>query len=96
MKTIPMIFEPRLRCSRPGVLKLLRIGAAVSALLLLTGCLHRRRAGVRAPRAPATSGTPVSQKDLAGRASWYGYPYQGRPTASGEIYNMYAMTAAHR
>ncbi|HEV2426144.1 MAG TPA: septal ring lytic transglycosylase RlpA family protein [Terriglobia bacterium] len=29
-------------------------------------------------------------------ASWYGRPYNGRPTSSGEIYNMYAMTAAHR
>jgi rare lipoprotein A len=31
-----------------------------------------------------------------GIASWYGHPYHGRPTASGEIYNMYDMTAAHR
>lgn len=29
-------------------------------------------------------------------ASWYGVPYHGRRTASGEIYNMHAMTAAHR
>ncbi len=33
---------------------------------------------------------------MHGVASWYGNPYNGRPTASGEIYNMYAMTAAHR
>ena len=33
---------------------------------------------------------------LATIASWYGVPYHGRRTASGEIYNMYAMTAAHR
>jgi len=31
-----------------------------------------------------------------GIASWYGHPYDGRRAASGEIYNMYAMTAAHR
>ncbi len=31
-----------------------------------------------------------------GIASWYGRDFHGRPTASGEIYNMYAMTAAHR
>ena len=31
-----------------------------------------------------------------GYASWYGKKFQGRPTASGEIYNMYAYTAAHR
>lgn len=31
-----------------------------------------------------------------GIASWYGEPFHGRPTASGEIFDMYAMTAAHR
>jgi rare lipoprotein A len=28
-------------------------------------------------------------------ASWYGRPYHGRRTASGEIYNMNQLTAAH-
>ena len=32
----------------------------------------------------------------SGGASWYGRKYHGRPTASGEPYDMYAMTAAHR
>ncbi len=30
-----------------------------------------------------------------GQASWYGRKFHGRPTASGEPYDMYAMTAAH-
>jgi rare lipoprotein A len=30
-----------------------------------------------------------------GTASWYGKRYHGQATASGEIYDMYAMTAAH-
>lgn len=30
-----------------------------------------------------------------GMASWYGRRYHGRPTSSGEPYDMYAMTAAH-
>ena len=30
-----------------------------------------------------------------GLASWYGRRYHGKPTASGETYDMYAMTAAH-
>ena len=30
-----------------------------------------------------------------GTASWYGTKFHGAPTASGEIYDMYAMTAAH-
>src|SRR6185295_9849894 len=31
-----------------------------------------------------------------GIATWYGVPYHGRRTASGEVYDMEAMTAAHR
>jgi len=31
-----------------------------------------------------------------GRASWYGTKFHGRRTSSGETYDMYAMTAAHR
>ena len=31
-----------------------------------------------------------------GTASWYGRMFHGKKTASGEAYNMYAMTAAHR
>jgi rare lipoprotein A len=31
-----------------------------------------------------------------GRASWYGRAFHGRKTASGERFNMQAMTAAHR
>jgi rare lipoprotein A len=31
-----------------------------------------------------------------GLASWYGKPFHGRRTASGEVYDMNAMTAAHK
>ncbi|MFT5082054.1 MAG: rare lipoprotein A [Lentisphaeria bacterium] len=31
-----------------------------------------------------------------GTASWYGRKFHGRRTSNGEIYNMYAMTAAHK
>ncbi len=31
-----------------------------------------------------------------GIASWYGKPFHGRKTANGEIYDMHAMTAAHK
>lgn len=30
-----------------------------------------------------------------GQASWYGRKFHGKPTASGETYSMYEMTAAH-
>jgi rare lipoprotein A len=32
----------------------------------------------------------------SGLASWYGEPFHGRRTASGETFDMYALTAAHR
>jgi rare lipoprotein A len=31
-----------------------------------------------------------------GKASWYGEAFHGRPTSSGETYDMYKMTAAHK
>ena len=31
-----------------------------------------------------------------GVASWYGKKFHGKPTSSGEIYNMHLMTAAHK
>ena len=34
--------------------------------------------------------------DKKGLASWYGHPFHGRKTASGEVYDMWAMTAAHK
>lgn len=34
--------------------------------------------------------------DERGLASWYGEQFHGRPTSSGEVYDMYALTAAHR
>ncbi len=37
-----------------------------------------------------------STHTLQGVASWYGYPHQGRITASGRRFDMYELTAAHR
>ncbi len=42
---------------------------------------------------PMNSDEPLSESGLA---SWYGRKFHGRPTASGETYDMYAMTAAHK
>ncbi|MBI1983483.1 MAG: septal ring lytic transglycosylase RlpA family protein [Acidobacteria bacterium] len=67
------------------------LAVAVVAGFLSTGC-HRRRQPAAVPRrAPA----PIIQGEQ-GIASWYGHPYHGRRAASGEIYNMHDMTAAHR
>ena len=47
---------------------------------------------------PDTSGTepPPPSRVQIGVASWYGKAFHGRSTASGEIYDMYQSTAAHR
>lgn len=41
---------------------------------------------------PQTDDAPLKERGLA---SWYGKKFHGRPTSSGEVYNMYAMTGAH-
>src|SRR5207247_11406614 len=55
-------------------------------------------AGREHPPAPSPAARPGTRFEPGeeGLASWYGHPYHGRPTASGEIYNMYDFTAAHR
>lgn len=43
--------------------------------------------------------TPIASADgfvQTGIASWYGRKFHGRKTSNGEIYNMHAMTAAHK
>ena len=62
--------------------------AAVWALALLAGC---SRAVVSTPPVPPAAGT-----EEVGFASWYGAPHHGRRTASGEVYDMHQLTAAHR
>jgi rare lipoprotein A len=78
-----------------------RMVAVGSLVVFSSGCLHRHRP-VQATRGtpppvqgPSARPAPIVQNE-EGIASWYGHPYHGRPTASGEIYNMYDMTAAHR
>jgi rare lipoprotein A len=43
--------------------------------------------------APPPQSRPATE---TGRASWYGEPHHGRPTANGERFDMNALTAAHR
>jgi peptidoglycan lytic transglycosylase len=78
---------------------------ALCLILFSSACFHRRRRPRRIPPAPPvpsrpqpggkTPTGPVIQGE-EGIASWYGHPFHGRRTSSGEVYNMYALTAAHR
>jgi rare lipoprotein A len=45
---------------------------------------------------PEAKPTPGPSGGQTGEASWYGEPHHGRTTASGEIYDMNKLTAAHR
>jgi rare lipoprotein A len=45
--------------------------------------------------APEKPAEPTTNHALHGVASWYGGVFNGRKTASGERYDMYAMTACH-
>lgn len=45
------------------------------------------------PTIPASAKPIVTETGLA---SWYGPPYHNRRGSNGEVYNMHAMTAAHR
>ncbi len=75
---------------RPGLLLVL-------AAALLAACAHRHARATPSPPPPARTTTPSAPlASETGLASWYGYPYHGRPSASGEIYDMETMTAAHR
>jgi peptidoglycan lytic transglycosylase len=47
-----------------------------------------------APLVSAQTGTRWSAQ--IGTASWYGRRHHGRETASGEVFDMYRLTAAHR
>jgi rare lipoprotein A len=60
-----------------------------AALVLFAGCGRKKRA-------PAVPAAPSPGWTETGIASWYGNPYHGRRTSSGEVFDMNQMTAAHR
>lgn len=93
-----------------GVTLLWRLALVSAVSLIAAGCAHRTYAPPPAaqaplPQPPAPSGPPPAierQPAVPGEyieegvASWYGNPFDGHRTSSGEIYDMHAFTAAHR
>ncbi len=70
-------------------------------LLLFSGIILIFSACSLTPKKPAPgSPAPVQELELGfyqkGIASWYGRPFHGHATASGEIYDMNGLTAAHK
>lgn len=84
-----------------------RLTALISFLCLLcAACGHKHQRLAKTPNAPARGSAshgsasagvtvPVGYAE-EGVASWYGVPYNGRPAADGEIYDMETLVAAHR
>ena len=73
------------------------LSLALATVLWLGGCATQAP-----PLAPPMSvgDEPAAALDAReierGRASWYGEPFHGRRTASGEIFDMNELTAAHK
>ena len=71
-------------------------GAILSAMCFSSGSTLAQHETAQADP-PKAAATPHHRHWLQfGRASWYGRPFQGQATASGEPYNMNSMTCAHR
>ena len=54
----------------------------------------KEESGDRAEPTISAGARPIDTE--FGKASWYGPPYHNRRGSNGEVYNMHAMTAAHR
>jgi rare lipoprotein A len=67
--------------------------AIALALAALVGC-----AGKQKPSAAPSTGANAGAKATGevGMATWYGKDHHGGPTASGERFDMNALTAAHK
>lgn len=79
------------------------LAGAIVALLVYGGVVLSDADGSSSPPpagASVEAPAPVRQDSYGpaqhGRASWYGSDFHGSPTASGEPFNMHALTAAHR
>jgi rare lipoprotein A len=66
----------------------------IGLCLTLAGC-SARTASVVPAGSPSTDSYAIGWTQI-GVASWYGEPFHGRLTASGEVYDMDLMTAAHQ
>jgi len=73
-------------------LRNLVMGCAVAALVALSARSEARPRELKMLQSPSA----VAAKTQFGVASWYGPECQGLPTASGQPFNMNAMTCAHR
>jgi rare lipoprotein A len=70
------------------------LGFATAAAVMAAGCASQQPAPRTPPPVASGSGSSASIRSVIGKASWYGPGFNGRPTATGEIYDQDHMTAA--
>jgi rare lipoprotein A len=66
------------------------------ALVLLAACTSGKRHDYTYQTKGSADYTANVGEKTECMASWYGKDFHGRPTASGEIFNMYDLTCAHK
>lgn len=71
----------------------------ISVLLIFSGCSNpgslRRQMEKPSPRRQYNEPSRRNLDISYGKASYYGADFNGKKTASGEVFDMYALTAAH-
>lgn len=79
------------RCGRVGVLI---VSLGMTATLIASPTVKREITA----KSDSHSGQAAVKRHWfqLGRASWYGGSFNGKKTANGEMYDMFAMTCAHR
>jgi rare lipoprotein A len=75
---------------------MLKIRFALLVILFILSLLPACLKGMPEPEPGEFEPSEYSGKHQEGLASWYGGKFHGRATASGEIYDMDDMTAAHK
>jgi rare lipoprotein A len=69
--------------------------AALGLVAMLAGCATTAKRTPPLDRVSKPPPAAVMGAVQTGEASWYGRAHHGHPTASGEVYDMYKLTAAH-
>ena len=84
----------------PSPLKSLRMGhmfrISITYLTLILGFLVISGCFGNYPKSTSHKTGPHAGNSQRGMASWYGPSFHGKPSASGEPYDMWALTAAHQ
>jgi len=102
---VPVLFSVLLLAACGGKKTQVKVPPPPAIPQVQPGTESQRSAVPNQPPAAEKSGqdeklaVPADAKVLfeeTGMASWYGAPYHNRRGSNGEVYNMHAMTAAHR